>query len=562
MTGLFVIRNAYELDHLTPMISLLAQKDDLFQLLVLNENIAQNDYRLHHLETTGLTKIVRPHDLSLLSSDESSLATWLNLPCRGETGFIAFGWLRHGQYGLAFVKRLIAAATKLGIQTLCLPSEACSFSNRLVARSDTESSVILRHEPGCWVNRVFVTSDVCESNYRPWVESEHLIRTGYARYSNSWISTLTKIAPAFQSPEALGHIKIALFLPRYEIPANWDELLSIIHMLARQDRLSIAIKPDDQGAGLERLQRAYPALRELDATNIRFVGHTVDNISLVQWADWVLDAGTEAVFDAIALNKPFRLLDYLLCNRLVAAEFFPNTRIGCRDEVVQWMTALPNEEPGVLSKCERKAFTEKVIRESALVSRDDLFSEQPPSPRSKSRAHSNQMAGTTCDDLIAKSDLMLRNDQLLRSIAACHKMIAARDKMIQMREDYRNSVSRLVKGCVRICWERLAIQGVTNVILFGAGKHTDWLLHVTHDMPTPAVRLILDDAAIPGETRFGIPVLRPLDATPNGDPIILSTDTHQETFRARCQTLFGERIKLINLYEELQFPGPYPKGIS
>lgn len=57
----------------------------------------------------------------------------------------------------------------------------------------------------------------------------------------------------------------------------------------------------------------------------------------------------------------------------------------------------------------------------------------------------------------------------------------------------------------------------------------------------------------------GIPVLKPeKSGLKQGDVVVLSTDAHQEAFAARCRELWGNSVKLINLYDGLP-QGPYPK---
>ena len=82
--------------------------------------------------------------------------------------------------------------------------------------------------------------------------------------------------------------------------------------------------------------------------------------------------------------------------------------------------------------------------------------------------------------------------------------------------------------------------------LFGAGKHTHWLLEqlVSSNAPLPAV--IYDDSPT-CDSVFDIPVKKP--ETPCAvDTVVLGTDTYAEAMSARCNELWGDAVQSINLY--------------
>jgi glycosyltransferase involved in cell wall biosynthesis len=115
--------------------------------------------------------------------------------------------------------------------------------------------------------------------------------------------------------------------------------------------------------------------------------------------------------------------------------------------------------------------------------------------------------------------------------------------------------AQLLADHVRRRWSELK----GDVVLFGAGAHTPWLLGVIDGRPGPNITAILDDNAQPGTDIRGIPVVRPTDVNPAPGTIVLSTDTVAETLTVRCRELFDGRTRVVNLYESLD-PGPYPKS--
>jgi GT2 family glycosyltransferase len=95
-----------------------------------------------------------------------------------------------------------------------------------------------------------------------------------------------------------------------------------------------------------------------------------------------------------------------------------------------------------------------------------------------------------------------------------------------------------------------------RVALFGAGRHTRWLLDFVRDLPGPTVCFILDDCAAPGQRLDGIPVIPPAMLRPDQvDAVVLSSDAYELQLAARCAELFGDRLCVIRLYEGLPAGG-------
>lgn len=107
---------------------------------------------------------------------------------------------------------------------------------------------------------------------------------------------------------------------------------------------------------------------------------------------------------------------------------------------------------------------------------------------------------------------------------------------------------------VRERWRTLA-QEVKPIALFGAGRHTRWLLQAVWDVPGPDLVCVLDDNPPAGEL-CGRPVRRPVAAKPPAPRILISSDAHEEALAARCRELFGDAVEIIRLYAGLP-PGPY-----
>ena len=114
----------------------------------------------------------------------------------------------------------------------------------------------------------------------------------------------------------------------------------------------------------------------------------------------------------------------------------------------------------------------------------------------------------------------------------------------------------LLAAYVRAEWSTLT----GDVVLFGAGAHTPWLVGVIEGAGPARVTAIVDDRDGCDSAIRGIRVVRPEQLRARPQTVVLSTDTIQETLARRCREVFGAETRIVDLYEGLG-PGPYPKSV-
>jgi hypothetical protein len=136
------------------------------------------------------------------------------------------------------------------------------------------------------------------------------------------------------------------------------------------------------------------------------------------------------------------------------------------------------------------------------------------------------------------------------------------EELAELYGDMYEEVLRLDDLCagllaehVRRRWSELD----GEVVLFGAGAHTPWLLGTVGGLAGPQVAAILDDNAKGTREIRGIPVVRPESLAERPRTVVLSSDTISDKLTARCRELFGSDIAVVDLYEGLPV-GPYPKS--
>lgn len=88
--------------------------------------------------------------------------------------------------------------------------------------------------------------------------------------------------------------------------------------------------------------------------------------------------------------------------------------------------------------------------------------------------------------------------------------------------------------------------GVRRIWLYGAGRHTGWMLD--HRDELPAIAGLVDDACA-GSVRYDMTVAAPADVRP-GEHVVLSSDWHEDALWAASEPLRKRGVNVWTLYRE------------
>lgn len=100
---------------------------------------------------------------------------------------------------------------------------------------------------------------------------------------------------------------------------------------------------------------------------------------------------------------------------------------------------------------------------------------------------------------------------------------------------------------VREVGRALGEAGVSGVWLWGAGRHTDWLLTQADELSVPIIGIV--DDALAGQERFGLAVQSPT-AMAEGEHVLLSSDWHEEAMWSRSGPVRASGVTVWRLYGE------------
>lgn len=125
------------------------------------------------------------------------------------------------------------------------------------------------------------------------------------------------------------------------------------------------------------------------------------------------------------------------------------------------------------------------------------------------------------------------------------------------------SLEELLLRQVECALERNGLaDGSTRALLYGAGRHTWWLLRASRAIRSLALAAIVDDRPPHCGAIDGLPALTPeaaLERFGRRVSVVLSTDTWQAPMRDRARSIFGPNTPVADLYDGLP-AGPFWRG--
>jgi len=167
-----------------------------------------------------------------------------------------------------------------------------------------------------------------------------------------------------------------------------------------------------------------------------------------------------------------------------------------------------------------------------------------------------QTTGPTLLAQLRKQRVELRHRQLFFARTALEHMLR---RTVHAPIQAERTCTSILKSYLRRYWHNLLLEGRESVALFGAGKHTEWLLNVVAGALGPKVAAILDDRASELGDVDGFTVVNPeIFTVSDVDAVVVSSDTCTEAMKRRCRELWQDRTIVLSPYDGLP-PGPYEK---
>jgi CDP-glycerol glycerophosphotransferase (TagB/SpsB family) len=139
-------------------------------------------------------------------------------------------------------------------------------------------------------------------------------------------------------------------------------------MLAQFDSGPIVVKHHTRTTNdeLNRVFREQAGQNIDEVPTVQLVSDDVHSVSLLEWGDVFIDAGTSVIFEAVVRDKPILQLEYSHWNESTVARYLPGTAVKSRDDFYNHLRTINTasttaELPTTYGSDERVTFINELI---------------------------------------------------------------------------------------------------------------------------------------------------------------------------------------------------------
>jgi len=374
MKALFFLRHYNDIDHITPVISKWSESGHESLVVLLGRPKFLRDYRIKFLSTLDRVRVApirrllsplkfmqwRLQTLLLNRSvkrlfligklieklarkydAQKRTAVWQSTAGRllehgfsdgNEGGVVVFDWITSDSpVPIEWVEIVVTMAKARGLGAVSLPHGDSPHASQLIRHHEWVLKPDTLYSAARIFDKLVVPNELCATRFRPFLNNEAIAVLGSPRYCDEWLDKLATLSPVPRSKTNRDtRLRIVMFLRKSEFTTFWEEVGEIIGMIATFPGVELVIKPHTRGGWRQPLTGSA-SLRQL--ANVRVAEDSEHSISLMNWADIIIDLATSVVFEAVKAKKPVMAADYLHAGRSALAHFMPETELKCRDDV-------------------------------------------------------------------------------------------------------------------------------------------------------------------------------------------------------------------------------------
>jgi len=348
----FFMRDYNDIDHLVPVIyKILSLKFCSVSIVFTTDIHFKDDYRIHFLKTLGDISI--HHVSEFLSTEQIIRELMKNI----SNGIIVFDPIHDN-----FTKKVLHHAKLKGYASICLPHGVSSFINRMIAKKEINYNHISDYQHYDIFDYIVSANILYSKRFLPYMSKNKIKQLGSARFNREWINVLYNLLPEFVIEKSADKLKILIFLRNFNSPTHWNEVLITLDLLLQFPDVFVVVKHHTRNGTIKILKEKYPELAEANQINLVSVDQDINSVSLIKWADVILDLGTSISFDAIFWGKPILSMEYLHANQSTSAHYLKSCEMKSRDDTYNTIKSLiENKHQTYYNEEERKHFIHEVL---------------------------------------------------------------------------------------------------------------------------------------------------------------------------------------------------------
>ncbi len=390
--AIFFLRHNNDIDHMVPVIyKWLSSENIPTDVIITTKRNFLNDPRIEYIKKYDHVRIVHINELfkkysishifnSIYFSYNTQIDDLINkskfvkkkidktikkiskvLFNDVDDGIVVFDWTT-----TYFVSKIVEIAKNKGFSTISLPHGDRPYYSVFETIESFNYDCLKSYEPSKIFDYVVVPNNLNVIRYEQYMEKDRIKVLGSPRYCEEWMKIIPKFIPEFKLKDSSNKFKIVFFLRNVGYPIFWDELVNTIRLIMQFDEVYLIVKHHPRNANARRLTKQllkkFPELKNNIDVNLKFIYEGINSVSLLNWADLILDIGTSVTWDAIRQNKPVLMIEYLHANFSTVAHYMKSTEMKSREDLYNSLRKiLKNKSQTFYNEKERTRFIKEII---------------------------------------------------------------------------------------------------------------------------------------------------------------------------------------------------------
>jgi len=278
-----------------------------------------------------------------------------------KSGIVVFDWTT-----TYFTKKIVEIAKEKKFTTISLPHGDRVYVSVMERKEHINYEHMVEYKAPEIFDYLVVPNKLCAGRHDKFFDDKKLKILGSSRYSDEWLGIYSKMIKPYKVEGDEGKIKVVMFLRNLGFPIFWEEVARAIKLISQFDDVYLIVKNHPRSAGSKylenQLQTLYPDISDNYDKNLKFIYTGVNSVSLMKWADVIIDLGTSIVWEAIKEGKPVLMLEYLNANYSYIADYMNESEINCRDQLYDTIESfVKNKNRKFYNEPDRQRFIKEII---------------------------------------------------------------------------------------------------------------------------------------------------------------------------------------------------------
>jgi len=388
----FFLRHNNDIDHITPVLyKWLSTKKVHTDIIIISNKKFLNDYRINYLKkydnvkiyllsdhfnkfsllyvfnslyfkyTTEFDALIKKYSIIKKLAKRTFTKVAKKIFKDADNGIIVFDWIT-----TFFVQHMVNFGKKNGFVTLSLPHGDRVYISQIDKLNDINYDTLKIYKPADIFDYVVVPNKMCSLRYVDFLDENKIKILGSPRYSDKWLNIINKLIPKYELVQSDDKLKIVFFIRNTGFPIFWEEVIRAIQLIVQFPEVYLIVKHHPRNKIAKKLTKKLlnhnPQVAKSIDVNLKFIYEDVNSVSLIKWADVIIDLGTSVAWEPIKQKKPVLMLEYVNANYAIISHYMEESEINCRDELYEVLKKfIKDKNKPFYNEASRRKFIKDII---------------------------------------------------------------------------------------------------------------------------------------------------------------------------------------------------------